>query len=205
MIEFSRLRSLLDLEWIRIHILPERNMRKWFIFLCSLGLIALADQAAKRWVVANLALYESVQPIPALAPLFQLTRSSNTGAAFGILPMAGDVFLVIALAIIAAMLWYFRSVAEDARLASFAIGMVVGGALGNIADRIQHGHVIDFIHYQIPTLISNVSNLADHAIVLGVLLIVAESLWRDRRASKSGRADEQTAGDGASADGSDAR
>ena len=175
-------------------------MRKWAIMLCALGLTAIADQVAKHWVVSNLELYESVQPIPALAPLFQLTRSSNTGAAFGILPMAGDVFLVIALGISAGMLWHFRSVSADSRLASFAIGMVIGGALGNIADRIQHGHVVDFIHYQIPNLISNVSNLADHAIVAGVLLIVAESYWRDRRANKDRRADEQRPDDCASAD-----
>ena len=155
-------------------------MRKWMILIGSLSLAALFDQIAKAWVLANMVLYESIQPIPALAPFFQLTRSSNSGAAFGILPMAGDVFLVVALFIIAGLLWYLRSLPADSGLAPFAIGLVIGGALGNIIDRLQHGHVIDFIHYQIPNLISNVSNLADHAIVLGVLLIIAESLWRDR-------------------------
>jgi signal peptidase II len=148
----------------------------------------LVDQATKSWVLSNMILYESIQPIPALAPLFQLTRSSNTGAAFGILPMAGDVFLVIALLIIGGMFWHFRSVAADSRLAPFAIGLVLGGGIGNIADRIQQGQVIDFIHYQIPNLISNVSNLADHAIVFGVLLIIAESIWRDRSAGRSQKA-----------------
>lgn len=155
----------------------------------SLGLAAILDQIAKSWVLSNLALYESVQPLPALAPFFQLTRSSNSGAAFGILPMAGDVFLILALCIVAALLWYLRSLPAESRLAPFAIGLVIGGAVGNIIDRLQHGHVIDFIHYQIPNLISNVSNLADHAIVLGVMLIFAESLWRDRisREAKSAR------------------
>ncbi|MCY4062527.1 MAG: signal peptidase II [Chloroflexi bacterium] len=146
----------------------------------SLSLAAILDQIAKSWVLSNLMLYESIQPVPALAPFFQLTRSSNTGAAFGILPMAGDVFLILALIIVAALMWYLRSLPADSRLAPFAIGLVIGGAVGNIIDRLQHGHVIDFIHYQIPNLISNVSNLADHAIVFGVMLIFAESLWRDR-------------------------
>ena len=157
-------------------------MRKWIILVCSLCLTALLDQAAKGWVASRLAPYESYQPIPALAPFFQLTRSSNTGAAFGILPMAGDVFLVVALLIIAGLLWHFRSVPADARLEAVAIGLVIGGAVGNIADRLQHGHVIDFIHYQIPNLISNVSNLADHAIVSGVLLMLLAGGLRDRRA-----------------------
>lgn len=156
-------------------------MRKWFILGGSLSLTTLADQASKQWIRANLEVYESVQPLPPLAPFFQLTRSSNTGAAFGIFPMAGDVFLVIALLIIVGLLWYFRQVPADGRLAPVAIGLVIGGAAGNVLDRLQHGHVIDFIHYQIPNLISNVSNLADHAIVFGVLLIIGESLWRDYR------------------------
>ncbi len=154
-------------------------MRKWIILACSLCLTAVADQASKAWVLANMAPYESIAPLPALQPLFQLTRSSNTGAAFGMLPMAGDVFLVVALLIIAGMLWYFRDVSPQARFVPVAIGLVIGGAVGNVIDRLQYGHVIDFIHYQIPNLISNVSNLADHAIVSGVLLVIGESFWRD--------------------------
>ncbi|MYD11543.1 MAG: signal peptidase II [Chloroflexi bacterium] len=170
-------------------------MRKWLILGGSMSVTALADQASKQWILANLGVYESAQPLPALAPFFQLTRSSNTGAAFGILPMAGDVFLVIALLIIAGLLWYFREAPADGRLAPIAIGLVIGGAAGNVLDRLQHGHVIDFIHYQIPNLISNVSNLADHAIVFGVLLVIAESLWRDYRERRSQTADADASGD----------
>lgn len=163
-------------------------MRKWIILASSTGASVVLDQASKSWVVRNLDLYESSAPIPALAPLFQFTRSSNTGAAFGILPMAGDVFLLVALLIIAGMLWYFRETRPDARLAPFATGLVIGGAIGNVFDRLQYGHVVDFIHYQIPNLISNVSNLADHAIVTGALLVIAESLWRDHlERRRSGR------------------
>lgn len=161
-------------------------MQKWIILGSSLVLTLAADQASKRAIVNTLDMYESAVPIPALAPFFQITRSSNTGAAFGILPMAGDVFLLVALGIVAGLLWHFRHTPEQARLTPFAIGLVIGGAAGNILDRLQHGHVIDFIHYQIPNLISNVSNLADHAIVCGAIVLVAESLWRDYRGKASG-------------------
>ncbi len=164
-------------------------MRKWLLLFSALGLAALADQLTKGWALANMLPYESIQPIPALAPFFQFTRSSNTGAAFGILPMAGDVFLVFALVIIGGLLWHARSLPSSARLAPIALGLVIGGAVGNCLDRLQHGRVIDFIHYQIPNLISNVSNLADHAIVLGLLLIMAESLWRDRRQRQANATD----------------
>ncbi len=156
-------------------------MRKWIILLLTMCLAAALDQAAKGWALRNLLPYDTMQPIPALAPFFQLTLTSNTGAAFGILPMAGEIFPVLALLIVVGMLLSARNMAADARLIPFAIGLVTGGAIGNVLDRLQHGHVIDFIHYQIPAVISNVSNLADHAIVLGVLLILAESLWRRKR------------------------
>ncbi len=156
-------------------------MRKWIILASTLALSAAVDQASKRWIAAQLDLYESVTPIPQLAPFFQFTRSSNSGAAFGILPMAGDAFLLIAGLIIAGLLWYMRETPAEARMAPFAIGLVIGGAVGNALDRLQFGHVIDFIHYQIPGVISNVSNLADHAIVFGAFVIIAESVWRDYR------------------------
>ena len=156
-------------------------MRKWIILGTAIGLAVLIDQLGKGWVIANLELYQSIQPIPFLAPWFQLTRSMNTGAAFGILPMAGNAFILLALVIISLMLWHFRDMPSTARFVPFAIGMVIGGAAGNVIDRLQYGHVIDFIHYQIPGLISNVSNPADHAIVLGALFIIGESLWRGRR------------------------
>ena len=171
-------------------------MRKWIIFVCSLCATAFVDQTAKSWVLASLIPGESLHPLPALAPLFQLTLSSNRGAAFGILPMAGDVILFLALVIVACMLWYMRGIAPDSRLVPFGIGLVIGGAIGNIIDRLHYGHVIDFIHYQIPDLISNVSNLADHAIVLGVSIIIAESVWRDRRDHRNRLKKSSTDGDG---------
>ncbi|MCY4021078.1 MAG: signal peptidase II [Chloroflexi bacterium] len=174
-------------------------MRKWFILVAAVLLAASADQASKGWIVENLELYQTVQPIPGLAPFFQLTRSSNTGAAFGILPAAGNVFLLLALVIIGIMLWHFRSAAPGALFLPLATGIVIGGAIGNVIDRLQHGHVIDFIHYQIPGLVSNVSNLADHAIVGGVLLIIGESFLRERKlnalaAAEADNADSRTDG-----------
>ena len=156
-------------------------MRKWIILISITLITILLDQVTKMWVINNLQLYESIQPIPALASVFQITHSTNTGAAFGILPAAGNFIFILSIGIVASMLWYFRETPAHARFLPITVGMVIGGALGNLIDRIQHGHVIDFIHYQIPNLISNVSNIADHAVVLGILLIIGESLWRDYR------------------------
>ena len=151
--------------------------RRWLKLSGLVALILAADQITKHLVLNSLALYETSQPIPVLAPFFQLTRSENRGSAFGFLPQAGDLFLILAVVIAISMIFLFPRLPEKAVLSRIAFGLVCGGALGNAADRILHGVVIDFIHYTIPGLISNVSNIADHAIVIGVLLLLIES-WR---------------------------
>jgi signal peptidase II len=155
--------------------------RHWIQLLALIVAILVVDQLTKNWVLDSLQVYQSVQPLPALVPFFQITYSQNTGAAFGFLPQAADLFLVIALVVVVAMIYFYPRVPADGYLTRLAIGLICGGALGNALDRLQHGYVVDFIHYTIPGLISNVSNLADHAIVLGVILIFVESWLLDRR------------------------
>jgi signal peptidase II len=150
-------------------------------------------------VVESLRLGETRQPIPALAPFFQITRSHNTGAAFGFLPQVGDLFLVIAVVVVIAMLYFYPRIDERAVLQRIGAGLICGGALGNALDRIQYGLVIDFIHYQIPGIVSNVSNIADHAIVVGVVFIFIDSWLKDRaeaqkEAEPSGEPEEEVKG-----------
>jgi signal peptidase II len=154
-----------------------RSLRHWLRLLLIIAVVLVVDQVTKALIIENVAMGETVYLIPALAPYFQITRSENNGAAFGFLPQAGDLFLIIAVVIVIAMIIFYPRIPENATLTRIATGLVCGGALGNALDRIQHGAVVDFIHYQIPDVISNVSNLADHAIVIGVLMIFIES-WR---------------------------
>lgn len=157
-----------------------QSIRHWLLLLAIIAAVLAADQFSKRLVVENLRLGESRQPIPALTPFFQITRSHNTGSAFGFLPQAGDLFLVIALVVVIAMFYFYPRLRERAILQRIGAGLICAGALGNAIDRIQYGLVIDFIHYQIPGVISNVSNIADHAIVLGVGFIFIDSWLKDR-------------------------
>lgn len=154
---------------------------RWLLLFGLIVVVLVVDQLTKQWVLNNLQVYESIQPIPALAPFFRITYSQNTGAAFGFLPQAADLFLVIALVVVSVMIYFYARVPADGQVTRFAIGLICGGALGNALDRLQHGYVVDFIHYLIPGLISNVSNLADHAIVIGVILIFVDSWLSDRR------------------------
>jgi signal peptidase II len=159
-------------------------MRNWLFLLVVIALVLVVDQISKQVIIQHLAVGETRQPIPALSPFFQITHSYNTGAAFGFLPEAGDIFLIIAIIITGAMIYFYPRLPQEAWATRFAIGMICGGAMGNALDRLLYGHVVDFIHYQIPGLISNVSNIADHAIVLGVIIVLIDS-WRiERRANK---------------------
>lgn len=153
---------------------------KWILLVVGIITILAMDQVSKRWVVDSLLVGQSVRPVPGLYPFFQLTYSQNTGAAFGFLPQAGDVFLVIAVIVVIAMVYFYPRVPVSARVTQVGIVMICAGALGNALDRLQYGFVVDFIHYQIPGLISNVSNLADHAIVIGVALVILDG-WRTER------------------------
>lgn len=155
-------------------------IRRWLLLIVLvLGVIA-ADQLTKGWILQNIAPGAARQPIPALADYFQITHSANTGVAFGLFPQAGDLVGLIAVAVVIGMVFFYPRLPDDAILSRIAIGLIAGGALGNVLDRVQHGHVVDFINYRIPGVISNVSNLADHAIFLGVIIILLEGLVFNR-------------------------
>lgn len=169
--------------------------RHWITLFIIIVVVLLIDQISKRWIVENLAVGQTIQPIPALAPFFQITYSRNSGSAFGFLPQAGDLFLLIAVVVVIAMFYFYPRIPANGHLTRIAIGMVCGGALGNALDRLQYGVVIDFIHYQIPGLISNVSNPADHAIVLGAIIIFLESWLHDRQKEEDSSTDAETGGE----------
>lgn len=172
---------------------PRVRPAEWLRLLLIIGAVLAVDQISKRAVVDALRVGETIRPIPALAPLFQVTFIYNTGAAFGFLPQAGDLFVVVAVVIVVGLLFFYAHIPPGAP--RIAVGLVCGGALGNAIDRVTAGAVIDFIHYQIPGVISNVSNLADHAIVGGVLIIFIDS-WRRPRGEKTVTSESTQGGSG---------
>jgi signal peptidase II len=157
------------------------TVRKWFLLVLVISIVFVIDQLAKAWVVSSMAVGETIEIIPPLAPYFQLTRVTNTGIAFGMFTGGNLVLLVLTSIVVVVLLLIYRSLPPHLRLQQIAFAMIIGGALGNIADRIRFGHVVDFVHVIIPNLISNVSNFADHFVVIGVLLILLDTLLQERR------------------------
>jgi len=148
------------------------------------GLVFAADQASKWAVVAHFA--PPGAPI-AVTPFVNLTLVWNTGISFGLLPSAAPAHRWVLIAIAAAIagglgLWLWRS---RARLPAVALGLVIGGALANIADRLGRGAVVDFLDFHVAGWHWPAFNLADSGISVGVALLVIDSLFGSGRSTKT--------------------
>ncbi len=141
----------------------------------SLAIVVL-DQLTKVLAVAGLTLYE---PVP-LLPLLNLTLMYNTGAAFSFLADAGGwqrwVLSGFALLVTAVLIYWLLRTPRQAWWLAAALALVIGGALGNLIDRVIYGYVIDFIDFYIGTWHWPAFNIADSAITIGVILLLFDSL-----------------------------
>src|SRR5690554_135295 len=126
-----------------------------------------------------LTLMELRQTVPILQDIFHFTYRRNAGAAFGILAGQRLFFILVALAVIVIILLYARQVKENALL-QIAFALQLGGALGNLYDRLIYGEVVDFLDFKIWPF---VFNIADAALVVGVALFALDVLmeWRHER------------------------
>jgi signal peptidase II len=156
-------------------------MRKWLLLVFVASLVLMLDQIAKALVIANMQEGQTIEVLPAVAPYFQFTRVPNTGIAFGMLTGGNFFLLVLTSIIVVILLVVYSKIPTQATVQHIAFAMIIGGALGNIIDRIRFGHVVDFVHITIPGIISNVSNFADHFVVLGVMIILIDSFLEERR------------------------
>ena len=154
-----------------------QTVKRWALLIIVGGGVLALDQWVKNRVVETLTLGETWSPIPALANVITITRSANSGAAFGMFPFASDFFLALAFITVLIFIISYPRLPSHASLSRVSMSLITGGALSNAVDRLIRGHVVDYVHVQIGTQISNISNLADHAITLGVILLLIDQ-WR---------------------------
>ncbi|WP_123039882.1 signal peptidase II [Cohnella candidum] len=142
-------------------------------------LVFLIDYASKKIVANNLELNDR---IPVLGNFFVLTSIRNRGAAFGILQEQRWFFIVITVAVVSAIVWYFgRSYRTGSRLLMVALGMILGGAVGNFLDRALFGEVVDFLQFNFGSYTFPIFNLADTGICVGVALVILDSLLSSKQ------------------------
>ena len=144
---------------------------------CSLA-VAVVDQSTKLAAVEWLDPASSVELIPTL----DLVLAYNTGAAFSFLSTAGGwqrwLFIGLALAICAFIVHWLRDLPRDARWTPLALSLILGGAAGNVIDRIRIGAVVDFIDFHVGAWHWPAFNVADSAICVGAFLLVAGTFRR---------------------------
>lgn len=156
----------------------------WWIVPAVALLVVALDQWTKHLVTSTLQPYEAWAPIPALAKVFTIHYVTNTGAAFGLFQNGSLVIAIIGIVVSLVIVFYTRHLPSGQWLIRLSLGLQLGGALGNLIDRLRVGHVIDFLDFQIWP----VFNVADMAIVSGAILLGLLLVFEDiveRRELKS--------------------
>ena len=144
-------------------------------------IILIADQFTKVLIVGNYALGDSTY----VTNFFNVVRAHNTGAAFSFLAGAGgwQRWFFTGIGVVAAifMVWMLKSHSGQ-KLFSFAISLILGGAIGNVIDRLLYGYVVDFLDFHWKTMHFPAFNIADSAISVGAVCLILDELRRVRRA-----------------------
>ena len=152
-------------------------LRKYFFLIAAL--VVLLDRISKWAVSASLPLHESLTVVPGF---FHITHVENTGAAFGLFAESTAhwkvgalvTFSLIALIIVTILLW---KNSHSVSTMTVGLSLILGGAFGNLWDRIVAGHVVDFLDFHVGAYYWPAFNVADSAIVVGAILLVAEILF----------------------------
>jgi signal peptidase II len=152
------------------------NRERWLLFAIA-GLVLILDILSKEIIRNNLPLYTYWAPFPALEQFFRFTHTSNTGVAFGLFQNANLLFAIFASIVSIGIIFFNQKLEPGNALLRIALGLQLGGALGNLIDRILFGSVTDFLDFG-PWPVFNV---ADTAVVAGVLLMGFVILREERR------------------------
>ena len=146
-----------------------RGRARWPLFLGLAAVVVVADQLTKAWLV-------SVLPVPGdrlslVGDYARLVHSQNSGALFGLFKDQALLFGLVSIGVVGLIVWYHGSSGRNTLL-SLALGLLLGGALGNLIDRLRLGYVVDFVDIGIGGLRFYTFNVADMAISGAVLLLI---------------------------------
>jgi signal peptidase II len=156
-----------------------------FLLSVSLPLYAL-DQATKWWIVHNFELHDDR---PIIQNFFDLVYWANTGAAFSFLTGKNLFFIGLSAVALAALIYFYLRGAFKDRLSRWAVGLLVGGILGNVTDRLVHGHVVDFLLFNLHVRFADpwpAFNVADSCICVATGLFILAAFLEGKTATESG-------------------
>lgn len=145
-------------------------------------LVFLVDQLTKRWVQQSIPLY---QARPVVGEYVRIVHTENTGAAMGLLPERTTLLSILSVFAVFAILYYYRQIASSSPLVATTLGMQLGGAFGNLVDRVGQGYVVDWIDVGIPGGWRFWAfNVADSSIVVGIVLVTL-LLWLEEQKAQT--------------------
>lgn len=154
------------------------------------SIVVVLDQLTKAWIISGLDLRE-VGRVEVLPPILNFTWVENRGVSFGLFGDGSARWLLSLFSVVVSGVLGWWALRADRRLLISAIGLVMGGAIGNVIDRIRFGFVVDFIDFSGTRVFPWVFNVADSAITIGVILLILDSLLSER-AAKVGLAAEKS-------------
>jgi len=146
---------------------------RWILFATLAVGTVVADQVTKGLVVSALAVGERIE---VLGELLRIVHGRNSGMLFGLLPQSATAFAIVSLGVIALIVWYHSRVGRSL-FTSMALGLLLGGAIGNLIDRLRYGAVVDFVDMGIGSWRFYTYNIADAAISTSIVILVALALF----------------------------
>ncbi len=149
---------------------------RWPIFLGLAAVVAVADQLTKAWLVSFL---EPGQRTDVAGEYIRLVHSQNSGALFGLFKDQALLFGLVSIGVVGLIVWFHGNSGRNTLL-SVALGLLLGGALGNMIDRLRLGYVVDFVDLGIGTLRWYTFNVADAAVSGAILLLIMSTFVSTR-------------------------
>lgn len=159
-----------------------RSWTETGILVTTAAVVYVVDRLTKAWIVANVDVGEQIR---LAGDLVQIWHTENEGAAFGLLQGGGLVFILVGVATLAAIGWVHATGRARGMPAATLLGLVLGGTLGNLTDRLADGSVPDFVSVGLGDLRWPTFNVADASVVTGILGLVLLLSLLDRRAAAS--------------------
>lgn len=146
-------------------------------------LVFALDRISKVLVETSLAVGRSTDVV---GEWVRITHVTNSGAAFGLLPERTTLLSILSVVAVLAIVFYYRRLAADSVLIAATLGMQLGGAIGNLVDRIGQGYVVDFVDVGVPGGVRFWAfNVADSSIVVGIIGVTALLWWQERRQTRA--------------------
>ncbi|MGH2489407.1 MAG: signal peptidase II [Candidatus Limnocylindria bacterium] len=160
----------------------QRSWTETGFLATTAAVVYLVDRLTKAWIVANVDVGEQIR---VAGDLVQIWHTENEGAAFGLLQGGGLVFILVGVGTLAAIGWVHATGRVRGAPAAVLLGLVLGGTLGNLTDRLADGSVPDFVSVGLGDLRWPTFNVADASVVFGILGLVLLLSLLDRRAAAS--------------------